>query len=128
MEIKTKNCILSFKKSEYTQIELSTNDPGVGTSRAYSTSPVFEVGGKIFAKDNSIYNTYKFALSKTAYSGNAGQGTWDTSYSGSAYNTNDVTITTKAYYILIGRLDNENLSSSDISTLQEKLVYIAPSN
>jgi hypothetical protein len=81
------------------------------------------VGATIKAKSgSSVFTDYKFAISKSAMSANSSGGTWDTSYSGSAYIQQDITVTTKGYYLFIARVDGTTLTSSDMTALNENLI------
>lgn len=81
------------------------------------------VGATIKAKSgSSVFSTYKFAISKSGLGATFGEGNWDTSYSGSAYIQQDITLTTKGYYLFIARVDGATLTSSDMTALNENLI------
>ena len=93
-------------------------DDGFNIYRGLSANNMpIPVGAHLIMKDASLWNTYKIAISTSGPIGEGapGEGSWDSSYSGSPYFREDVVIANEAVYLFIGRhpIDGSYVSITD---------------
>lgn len=103
-----------------------TSSDGYHRGVGYGNTPI-PIGAQLKFADQSLWSQYKIALSKTVANGTANTGTWDQSYTGTAYIRSDVTITTAVVYVYIVKVDSEGnavqFTDADAQIISENLFY-----